>query len=392
MQPETSEKRYKLREGVFIAPDGVERIYVGLPHRGVSLAIPVGQSQSEVLDQLNSFFLVQSEMNLIDTGNNHHQKVDKVFFIDHSILMPFIESCSQLKLIDEVGANFPFTTEFSTEIKSAQSIFFQQLYQPEKSLEAWRHGSKSDDSLSNRSQARIAIYGENRLALALITTLINSGYQVLHLSPRAHLGEMDLEDHRSNTRRKKPKIKDRIETNQLCGIGATVNDVGISYTQFVNTHMENSGWSFARPSNKAGKPTLIIATSQPYADHLQQWMSDSIPHILVSNILESFVEIGPVVIPGKTACYRCINLWKIDLHPHAQRAMIDLINSARQEMSAGAVALIAGHLLLSLNTYFSREESCLDKSNSVRINLFDPCSPSHISWQPHSMCGCLDLD
>jgi len=392
MHLERTLKKYRLRQGVFITPDRDNRIYIGLPHRGVSLAVPEGVTQKEIMNNLHLYFQISQDPIPQDLEEFARRNSLKEYSWDEQIIAPFIESCLQLKLIDEVEENAFLETNCTMEMNSAHSIFFQQLYHPERSLESWRGGKNTDDLLNRRSLTRIAIYGENRLAVALIPALINSGYQLLHLSPRAPVGEIDRENPSNHSRKKKPQINDRITTNHLCGMGATVGDVGVSYSHFVNTHIENTGWSFARPSKKETKPDAIIATTQPHADHLQQWMSDSIPHLIISNIFESFVEIGPFVIPGKTPCYRCINLWKIDLIPHAQRAMIDLLNCDQQEMPIGAVAMISGHLILSLNTYLSKDESCLSKSNSIRINLFDPCSPTHIAWQPHSLCGCMDLD
>jgi hypothetical protein len=62
-----------------------------------------------------------------------------------------------------------------------------------------------------------------------------------------------------------------------------------------------------------------------------------------------------------------------------------------QEMPSGAIALLTGHLLLTLNTLASQAQSCSLNSTTLRINLFEPCSPSHISWQPHSLCGCMGI-
>ena len=140
------------------------------------------------------------------------------------------------------------------------------------------------------------------------------------------------------------------------------------------------------------------------ADYQQRWLSESTPHLVVVSVIENQLEIGPLVLPGKTTCLRCIDLTAAANALTPEIASLNYLNSF-ERLPAGVLALSVGLLTLFSTQYLdllSVNEAVEDLdlkvgsylnqhpliSRALRIDLSDPCKQTHIQWQPNSVCGC----
>jgi hypothetical protein len=149
---------------------------------------------------------------------------------------------------------------------------------------------------------------------------------------------------------------------------------------------------------------------------MQSWMSENLVHLPISNLVENKIVIGPIVIPGKTPCLNCLNLWRSDQFPHHNSfeilAALDSGAGKSLELPAAQVALLTGLITTQVIQYctsLASEDSKLasEDSNSaakligatLTIDLFDPLDSIASSdeafgyryWQPHTSCGCQRL-
>jgi hypothetical protein len=117
----------------------------------------------------------------------------------------------------------------------------------------------------------------------------------------------------------------------------------------------------------------------------RELLSRDIPHLLIVSD-EDGVSVGPVVVPGATACATCLALTRTDHDPHWPRAVLQLGSPARDgaahlsaECTALAGALAARELLATLRG--ARREP-----GQWRVP-----SRGELSWAPvlpHRACGC----
>ena len=138
----------------------------------------------------------------------------------------------------------------------------------------------------------------------------------------------------------------------------------------------------------------------------------NIAHMPISNLIENKIIIGPIVIPGKTPCLNCLNLWRADQFPHQNSfeilAALDSGDGKDLELPSAQVALLTGLITTQVIQYCSSLDSVGNQvfKNSTKlvgatlaIDLFDPLDSISSSdetfgyryWQPHLSCGCQRL-
>ena len=139
---------------------------------------------------------------------------------------------------------------------------------------------------------------------------------------------------------------------------------------------------------------------------MQNWLSENIVHLPISNLIENKIVIGPIVIPGKTPCLNCLNLWRAERFPHHNSfeilVALDCGEGKGLELPSAQVALLTGLITTQVIQYCSS----LDSVEAVKlvgatlaINLFDPLGSissddetfGYRYWQPHISCGCQRL-
>jgi len=119
-------------------------------------------------------------------------------------------------------------------------------------------------------------------------------------------------------------------------------------------------------------------------------MSEAVPHLQISHLNESFIDVGPLVVPGITACLRCVGMRKFGVHKIP--ALVELLQTLEivPELSSSGSAFLAGFIAAIAIQYADTGQSPLMKK-TLRFNLNDVSNPEHIYWEPHIFCGCLEV-
>jgi hypothetical protein len=120
---------------------------------------------------------------------------------------------------------------------------------------------------------------------------------------------------------------------------------------------------------------------------IAQSMSEDEIHLIVAAPDGPSIDIGPLVIPGKSACSRCVTLARSDQHSLSRE--IDIFRSTHTELEIPVTVahFVAAQIASEILRFIDTKKSALI-STRVRTNYLDVCNPQHIRFARHPLCGC----
>jgi len=270
--------------------------------------------------------------------------------------------------------------------------------QAEENLSGWHPAvniEKSSQALiGERRNFSLVIYGRNRLALSLFGVLQASGFSIIKIIDRSGSTNNDS--------------LVQITPDEVCGLAIRGSDVGLRKTLVIADIARNSQLFPAENLEFPVHPNFIISTESIPQEIMQQWMSEEIPHLVVSNLIENRIILGPIVLPGKTPCLNCLNLWRAEQFPHHNSfeflSALDSEETRGLEIPSAQVAFLTGLLATYVIEYCAYLCAGADTApklfgTTLTLNLFDPLnfetsedeSVGYRYWQPHLSCGCQRL-
>jgi hypothetical protein len=276
--------------------------------------------------------------------------------------------------------------------------------QAEENLYGWHPavniGKGSQTLISQRRNFAIVIFGCNRLALSLFGVLQASGFSSIKIIDR------------SGSTNNASLVQ--ISPDEVCGLAIRGSDVGLRKTLVIADIARNSQLFPLENLEFPIHPNFIISTESIPQEIMQQWMSEETPHFVVSNLIENKIILGPIVLPGKTPCLNCLNLWRAEQFPHHSSfeflSALDSEDTKGLEIPSAQVALLTGLLTTYVIEYCTSVNSNGADSGigfetkgligtTLTLNLFDPLnfetsqdeSVGYRYWQPHLSCGCQQL-
>lgn len=211
--------------------------------------------------------------------------------------------------------------------------------------------------LQNRAQARIDIYGCGLIGVGLARILAASG-----------IGELHLFDQRSIS-------SEHLPVTSLESVGRNAA-----------TDLERT---LARDypkvlTKKIKEPTLVIITRPPSPTEILTWMDFSLAHLLIESRGDC-VEIGPLVLPGRTSCLRCLTLDRLDRDPNWYS--VELCGQTEHEPPAALAQLAAGISSLAALAQVDSPDSptgLIDTTLRVAATM----AISAVTRRRHLRCGC----
>jgi bacteriocin biosynthesis cyclodehydratase domain-containing protein len=137
----------------------------------------------------------------------------------------------------------------------------------------------------------------------------------------------------------------------------------------------------------------LVAVGEPDREQLDAWMRAGVPHLLL-RISEGHALIGPFVLPGQTACLRCLDAHHTDVDPAwpllvTQQATA--VTRVREDTVPEPVDVLLATLAASwvARDLVSHVEGRPPSTTSTTIHL-DPhltALETHC-WPRHPACGC----
>ena len=206
----------------------------------------------------------------------------------------------------------------------------------------------------------ILIFGAGKIVNSLIGVLSASGFSEVSSVNRVSSKDSSL----------------KISEGDVAGGFVGKKDVGQSRKKVIEEIRDRSAL-FSSPKPLINKPKLIISIGNPSPDSLQRWMMENTPHLLVDIPTPSEVRIGPLVIPGKSPCARCVQLAEGIAMPISQKC----------EVSAAFSLSIASAIALDVISLADRNSS-IYLSTSYIHSLRHYHQPEIQHWSQHHACGC----
>jgi hypothetical protein len=384
-----------LRPGVhFFKIPGPSRsdIYIGFNNRGIELKFPIAERLLTLFDGRRSLKNITS---VIETECGQPSK---------NQIVQILHVLSDERLIEFRTSPLPSRLS-KKELPAANLVNSLNRMRAEENLYCWHPqvdtGLSAETLIGKRRDFSIMIYGRNRLALSLFAILQASGFTQVKITDRSNSASRD-------------SIA-QIEPADVCGLAIRGSDVGLRKALVLADLARNSQLFPAGDLSYSAFPVIpdfIISTEAIPQETMQSWLSENIVHLPISNLIENKIVIGPIVIPGKTPCLNCLNLWHADQYPHHNSfeilVALDSGEGKGLELPSAQVALLTGLITTQVIQYCTSlnglngensEEIVKLVGATLAINLFDPFGSSSSSdesfgyryWQPHISCGCQRL-
>lgn len=387
-----------LRPGVNffkIAGPGCSDIYVGFSNRGIELKFEIAEELLRLLDGSNSLEKITS---IFEVAEDREFKESKSGISQISIILQLL---SAGRLIEFRTSPLPSKLP-NKDLLAVNLVNSINRMRAEANLYSWHpqidNGMSAEDLIGKRRNFSIMIYGRNRLALSLFAVLQASGFALIKLTDRTNSASSES--------------RAQIEPDEVCGLAIRGSDVGLRKASVLADLARNSQLFPSENVLFPELPDLIISTESIPQETMQSWLSENIVHLPVSNLIENRIVLGPIVIPGKTPCLNCLNLWQADQFPHHNSfeilAALDSGEGKGLELPAAQVALLTGLITTQVIQYctsvgiqnvINSEDAAKLVGATFAINLFDPLNSISLDdetfgyryWQPHTSCGCQRL-
>jgi hypothetical protein len=390
-----------------VAGQDCSDIYIGFSNRGIELNFEIAFELLCFFDGSHSLKKIISAISEISViGVEEDQNLEESIFQITKIL----QLLSDARLIEFRTSPLPGKLP-NKDLLPVNLVNSLKRMRAEANLYSWHpqieNGISAETLISKRRYFSIMIYGKNRLALSLFTVLQASGFSLIKLTDRAYSASANSSA--------------QIEPDEVCGLAIRGSDVGLQKALVLADLARNSQLFPLESLVFPEFPDLIISTESIPQETMQSWMSENIVHLPISNIIEEKIIIGPIVIPGKTPCLNCLNLWRADQFPHQSSfeilAALDSGEGKGLELPSAQVALLTGLITTQVIQFLQSNQSNQSIKNctsvdskisdgsvkligaTLAINLFDPLDSISSSdetfgyryWQPHISCGCQRL-
>ena len=363
-----------LAPGVFM--HGRSPTYLGLSHRGLFLDL---EHRPELHALLAA--LMKSRARISPPTSATLTSLADEFVITTDELLDFLRP-----LIDDGFIYLEIPSDNEYRIASVKSESFASRIKSEESISIWRSPGYARQEILNRTTFSILIFGKNRLALTIYSLLLASGFsnckvisreRGIRLVAERPTGGLNLKSNR------------RVEPRDIYGLTMRSSDVGRDINEVMQDIRKSSSLIYIDNLAIPRTPDFIISAESTAPELSQRWISEAIAHIAISDLEESFIDVGPLVIPGATPCLNCVGLAKSE--ESAIYRDIELLKSLQkpEEIPAGLVALIAGAVVLEGAEFSATGTSSLVGA-TARYDARHSSNPMRQYWNRSEECGCTE--
>ncbi|MFH5824037.1 ThiF family adenylyltransferase [Georgenia sp. AZ-5] len=219
---------------------------------------------------------------------------------------------------------------------------------------------------SARAAAVVAVLGLDRLGVNLATFLATAGVGTLLLADPTTVTESDLGPYHPR-------------------------DVGRRRREQAVAQLRSTFPRLRTAAAPGTRPDVVVAVSTAVADpvRLRPLVRDDVVHMPVV-VGEVDVAVGPLVVPGRGPCTRCVDLHRTDADPCwpavATQLRAEAPTGTEATVSQLGAALAAHQVLAWLD---GREVAVLGAT--LEVGAADPL-PVVRRWSVHPECGCTDLE
>lgn len=155
-------------------------------------------------------------------------------------------------------------------------------------------------------------------------------------------------------------------------------------------------WSGLRLRSRA-RLALVLSVGEFDRSLLDPLVRTDVPHLIV-RVLDGVLVLGPFVVPGDTACLRCLDAHHTDEDPGYPVALDRYVTASAQPREDGCVdipgasstALALAWAARDLRTFATGGIPTTWSSTVVIADV--GADIAAVTWQPHPQCGCRWLE
>ncbi|MDO4665194.1 MAG: hypothetical protein Q4A71_03160 [Actinomycetaceae bacterium] len=135
------------------------------------------------------------------------------------------------------------------------------------------------------------------------------------------------------------------------------------------------------------KTDLVVLVDSPANDPATclSLVSEDIPHLLVT-VTDTTVDVGPFVIPGRTACYRCVNLRRTALNSYWPDALAHLLYGRENQVESILLQNAAAFVARQVSDWSAGKPP--ETANSVWSLSAQSSVPTMQRFGLYPGCGC----
>ncbi|MCW2766530.1 MAG: hypothetical protein JWO11_2489 [Nocardioides sp.] len=151
--------------------------------------------------------------------------------------------------------------------------------------------------------------------------------------------------------------------------------------------LEASRCALARPAQRPAV-ALVIADGEVRRDAVDELVGSEIPHLVVTAGVDGF-RLGPFVVPGRTACLRCVDAHLGELDPR-RAVVLEQVAGLRpverpSRRDPALQALVAAWAVRDVVRFVDGLEP---STWSASIEVGSSLLPQQRAWLRHPHCGC----
>lgn len=226
---------------------------------------------------------------------------------------------------------------------------------------------RCDELMALRRDATVVVDGSTRLALALATSLAGAGVGRVAFDPAGTVQPADV------------------------GTGYQLADVGTPRAVAAREALRRAAPAAVVGPPSRRRPDLVVLADAlvPDPDVVRDLVVRRVPHLAV-HAHEGVAVVGPLVLPGRSSCLRCVQLHRGDQDPAWPKLAAQLVDAVpvADLGCAQVAAALATEQVLAVLAGPSGGVDC-PPTWGVSLEL-DPLRGRlhHRGWPPHPRCGC----
>jgi hypothetical protein len=295
--------------------------------------------------------------------------------VDLNSVLSLVRELQQLNLVDLYRTPISHLRRYNSELGRIEEVSDSDDIRDDYAIEAFLHRMELEcaattfhvgdldggrSAVLGRRNFSILVFGQGKIVNSLLGVLSASGFSKVAVINRV------------GTRN--PSIK--ITEGDVAGGFVGRSDIGEPRRKILHD-IRTASQLFNEPKPEIQKPDLIISIGHPSPDSLQRWMADNTLHLLVDIATSADVRIGPLVYPGKSPCYRCIQLTK-------QSA---LLPTQSPEVGSALALSVASAIALDVIALADRARSIYLATSYIHSS-HRYHQPEIQYWTQHHACGC----
>jgi ThiF family len=230
---------------------------------------------------------------------------------------------------------------------------------------AQRDGDGGVRAMVRRRSSQVRVHGADRIGSSVACLLAASGIGHLTCRDQQTAGPADV-----------------------APAGLEVTDSGAPRERGVARAVRRAAPD-VRTDDDDTRPDLVVLTEAHDSGLIADLMAERIPH-LMATAAEAIGVVGPLVLPGRSACLRCLDLTRRDRDPAWPLITAQLAGKSPATPACDAVlaTAVAAHATAQVLAYIDRSPPGPIVTNGTLELVLPDWRWRRRTWPPHDECAC----